>query len=75
MMLRSLVTRRSYLIGVIVNNLANSYVADTVRGIEEIGKCTDMIFFAAAMARKLRKISAAARQKASRRFVPCRKYI
>jgi LacI family transcriptional regulator len=35
---RSLVTRRSYLIGVIVNNLANSYVADTVRGIEEIGK-------------------------------------
>ena len=35
---RSLVTRRSYLIGVIVNNLANSYVADVVRGIEEIGK-------------------------------------
>lgn len=35
---RSLVTRRSYLIGVIVNNLANSYVADIVRGIEEIGK-------------------------------------
>jgi LacI family transcriptional regulator len=35
---RSLVTRRSYLIGVIVNNLAKSYVADIVRGIEEIGK-------------------------------------
>ena len=35
---RSLVTRRSYLIGVIVNNLAQSYVADVVRGIEEIGK-------------------------------------
>lgn len=35
---RSLVTRRSYLIGVIVNNLAQSYVADIVRGIEEIGK-------------------------------------
>lgn len=35
---RSLVTRRSYLIGVIINNLAQSYVADIVRGIEEIGK-------------------------------------
>ncbi len=35
---RSLVTRRSYLIGVIVNNLAQSHVADIVRGIEEIGK-------------------------------------
>ncbi|NLJ57546.1 MAG: LacI family transcriptional regulator [Tissierellia bacterium] len=35
---RSLVTRRSYLIGVIVNNLAESHVADIVRGIEEIGK-------------------------------------
>jgi len=35
---RSLVTRRSYLIGVIVSNLAQSYVADIVRGIEEIGK-------------------------------------
>lgn len=35
---RSLVTRRSYLIGVIVNNLAQSYVSDIVRGIEEIGK-------------------------------------
>lgn len=35
---RSLVTRRSYLIGVIINNLAQSYVADVVRGIEEIGK-------------------------------------
>lgn len=38
---RSLVTRRSYLIGVIVNNLAHSYVADVVRGIEEIGKMYD----------------------------------
>lgn len=38
---RSLVTRRSYLIGVIVNNLAQSYVADIVRGIEEIGKMYD----------------------------------
>lgn len=35
---RSLVTRRSYVIGVIINNLAQSYVADIVRGIEEIGK-------------------------------------
>ncbi len=35
---RSFVTRRSYLIGVIINNLAQSYVADIVRGIEEIGK-------------------------------------
>lgn len=35
---RSLVTRKSYVIGVIVNNLAQSYVADIVRGIEEIGK-------------------------------------
>lgn len=38
---RSLVTRRSYLIGVIINNLAQSYVADIVRGIEEIGKMYD----------------------------------
>lgn len=38
---RSLVTRRSYLIGVIINNLAQSYVADVVRGIEEIGKMYD----------------------------------
>lgn len=38
---RSLVTRRSYLIGVIINNLAHSYVADIVRGIEEIGKMYD----------------------------------
>jgi len=35
---RSLVTKRSYLIGVIINDLAQSYVADIVRGIEEIGK-------------------------------------
>ncbi len=38
---RSLVTKRSYLIGVIVNNLANTYVAEIVRGIEEIGKMYD----------------------------------
>lgn len=38
---RSLVTRRSFLIGVIINNLAQSYVADIVRGIEEIGKMYD----------------------------------
>ncbi|QSX04901.1 LacI family DNA-binding transcriptional regulator [Sedimentibacter sp. zth1] len=38
---RSLVTRKSYLIGVIINNLAQSYVADIVRGIEEIGKMYD----------------------------------
>lgn len=35
---RTLVTKRSYLIGVIVTDLADSYVADMVRGIEEIGK-------------------------------------
>lgn len=35
---RSLVTKKSYLIGVIINDLAQSYVADIVRGIEEIGK-------------------------------------
>ncbi len=38
---RSLVTRKSYLIGVIINNLAQSYVAEIVRGIEEIGKMYD----------------------------------
>lgn len=38
---RSLVTKKSYLIGVIINNLANTYVADIVRGIEEIGKMYD----------------------------------
>jgi len=35
---RSLVTRRSYLIGVIVNDLSNSYIAEMVKGIEEVGK-------------------------------------
>lgn len=35
---RTLVTKRSYLIGVIVTDLGNSYVAEMVRGIEEIGK-------------------------------------
>ncbi len=35
---RSLVTRRSNLIGVIVTDLGNSYVAEMVRGIEEIGQ-------------------------------------
>ena len=35
---RTLVTKRSYLIGVIVTDLADSYVAEMVRGIEEIGK-------------------------------------
>ena len=38
---RSLVTRRSYLIGVFIIILAQSYVADIVRGIEEIGKMYD----------------------------------
>ncbi|MBS4537213.1 LacI family DNA-binding transcriptional regulator [Clostridium sp. D2Q-11] len=35
---RTLVTKKSYLIGVIVTDLADSYVADMVRGIEEVGK-------------------------------------
>src|SRR6056297_2776252 len=35
---RSLVTRRSYLIGVIVNDLSSSYVAEMVKGVEEVGK-------------------------------------
>ncbi len=35
---RTLVTKKSYLIGVIVTDLADSYVAEMVRGIEEIGK-------------------------------------
>ena len=35
---RTLVTRKSFLIGVIVTNLANSYVSEMVRGVEEIGK-------------------------------------
>ncbi|MBS4535204.1 LacI family DNA-binding transcriptional regulator [Clostridium sp. D2Q-14] len=35
---RTLVTKKSYLIGVIITDLADSYVADMVRGIEEVGK-------------------------------------
>lgn len=35
---RSLVTRKSNLIGVIVTDLGNSYIAEMVRGIEEIGQ-------------------------------------
>ena len=35
---RSLVTRKSNLIGVIVNDLSDSYVAETVKGVEEVGK-------------------------------------
>ncbi|HHV39030.1 MAG TPA: LacI family transcriptional regulator [Tepidimicrobium sp.] len=35
---RSLVTRRSNLIGVIVTDIGNSYIAQKVRGIEEIGR-------------------------------------
>jgi len=38
---RSLVTRRSYLIGVIVNDLSSSYVAEMVKGVEEVGKMYD----------------------------------
>jgi len=35
---RSLVTRRSRLIGVIVTDIGNSYIAEMVRGIEEVGR-------------------------------------
>lgn len=35
---RSLVTRKSRLIGVIVTDIGNSYIAEMVRGIEEIGR-------------------------------------
>lgn len=35
---RSLVTKKSNLIGVIVDDIGNSYVAQIVRGIEEIGR-------------------------------------
>lgn len=35
---RSLVTRRSYLIGVIVNDLTSFYVSEMVKGVEEVGK-------------------------------------
>ncbi len=38
---RSLVTKRSALIGVIVTDLGNSYVAEVLRGIEEIGRMYD----------------------------------
>lgn len=35
---RTLVTKKSYLIGVIVTDLGDSYIAEIVRGIEEVGK-------------------------------------
>ncbi|WP_425446540.1 LacI family DNA-binding transcriptional regulator [Dethiothermospora halolimnae] len=35
---RSLVTKKSFLIGVIVTDIGNSYIAEMVRGIEEVGK-------------------------------------
>ena len=35
---RTLVTKKSFLIGVIVTDIGNSYVAQMVRGIEEVGK-------------------------------------
>ncbi|WP_427338919.1 LacI family DNA-binding transcriptional regulator [Caloranaerobacter sp. DY30410] len=35
---RTLVTKKSFLIGVIVTDIGNSYIADMVRGIEEVGK-------------------------------------
>lgn len=35
---RSLVTRKSNLIGVIVTDLGRSYIVDVIRGIEEVGK-------------------------------------
>ena len=35
---RSLVTKKSNLVGVIVNDIGNSYVAQILRGIEEIGR-------------------------------------
>lgn len=35
---RSLVTKRSNLIGVIVTDIGNSYIAQMVRGIEEVGR-------------------------------------
>ena len=37
-MARSLVTRKSNLIGVIVTDIGNSYIAQMVRGIEEVGR-------------------------------------
>lgn len=38
---RSLVTKKSSLIGVILTDLGNSYVAEVLRGIEEIGRMYD----------------------------------
>jgi LacI family transcriptional regulator len=38
---RTLVTKKSYIIGVIVTDLGDSYIAEIVRGIEEIGKMYD----------------------------------
>lgn len=35
---RSLVTKKSFLIGIVVTDIGNSYVTEMVRGIEEIGK-------------------------------------
>ena len=35
---RTLVTKKSFLIGVIVTDIGNSYIAQMVRGIEEVGK-------------------------------------
>lgn len=35
---RTLVTKKSFLIGIIVTDIGNSYVAQIVRGIEEVGK-------------------------------------
>ncbi|WP_352418850.1 LacI family DNA-binding transcriptional regulator [Proteiniborus sp.] len=38
---RTLVTKKSFLIGVIVTDLGDSYIAQLVRGIEEVGKMYD----------------------------------
>ncbi|MGF7056547.1 LacI family DNA-binding transcriptional regulator [Brassicibacter mesophilus] len=38
---RTLVTKKSFLIGVIVTDLGDSYIAEMVRGIEEVGKMYD----------------------------------
>ncbi|RKD31449.1 LacI family DNA-binding transcriptional regulator [Thermohalobacter berrensis] len=35
---RTLVTKKSYLIGLIVTDISNPYIAEMVRGVEEIGK-------------------------------------
>lgn len=35
---RTLVTKKSHLIGVVVTDIGNSYVAEMLRGIEEVGK-------------------------------------